>query len=339
MPYYRPPNIKSEGGVLAVGCYTSSSGACGKTVVVSGRHDLSEAPSVTYATSISAATPSQVRPAFAIKGMGSIDSVDGDDESFVYAMDNKGASVSILKLSNGKVTTVNLPSLGSTIDMTRTRTHFSLDDAVVASPEEEGEVTLAAKPSLVLVRCTHQAQGQGQGQGRGGSTCASSTILLPSPILSGISVPTLSDTSLTCDGSGGVIVGAGRAPHSRHEGPGEDSLLCAATSMSTEDEDEDENGKHGVTVSSLNSSTSTSISTSTRIDQTTVVLPSSKRYGFHGWVYASCSPVLIVLAQSHASNGHCCTLGMTTRPSSRVFQGSNTPSPLLCIAVTLLVLL
>ena len=79
------------GGILAVGCYTSNNGVCGKTILV--RKDGENAPSVTYASSLFASSPDRVKPA-------ALD--DTTDNMYLYAIDTKGTSMSILQVTDRK---------------------------------------------------------------------------------------------------------------------------------------------------------------------------------------------------------------------------------------------
>ena len=120
---------RAGGGILAVGCYTSGSGACGKTVLVTG----DDSPSISYASSVSAASPEFVKPAFGAT----------EDSIYVYAVDAKGTSVSILKVQTGKVTTVSLPNKiagdASAVDVSRIASHITLEDVVVKKADTEGD--------------------------------------------------------------------------------------------------------------------------------------------------------------------------------------------------------
>ena len=243
---------------------------------------------------------------------------------YLYAIDTKGTSMSVLRLQTGKVHTINLPAKiagdASDIDMSRVTSYFMSDKVIERVNTDndyddgEGREDLAhmSRASIVMLRCTLAGR------------CSADTVFLASPAQPDLTIPVLSDTSLTCgsgndnDSTGHSILGAGRMPHSKHEGQGADSVFCATATF------DEETREHGVAMSFLGNKKEEGI----RYEG---VLSSNKKHGFRGWTFASCSVVpnrggsrvTKVEATFAAAKGN--------KPSG---GGKMIPSPLLCVAVT-----
>ena len=267
--------VDHDGGeILAVGCTasgSSSSAACGKTLVVSTKDKGTLAGAeVTSIGSISAPVGG-IKPALGLnvaeQGSDAVDSEGG----WVYAM--KGSTLQLLSIESGRGSSVTLPALTGGGEISHLATYAQL----AGGKEEEDE---PAGGAVLIMRCSTSGSCQSDKVHLPASRASSSSSVFSS---SSSAAPSLAAASLKCapseDSDTRARIGAGRGLHSAHEGQDDSTLFCVAESR-------DSSGGYGLAVTVLDNADGTASGGSNHM-----LVSSTQRHGFQGISYAGCSTV------------------------------------------------